>query len=75
MLNCVNLQVTYYILRGEPPPAALHPGVSKADIDDVSNFKMWIHPEADDAQDLGPMPNVHEQVSQQDFTLTVHFYL
>ena len=56
-------QVTYYILRGEPSPAALHPDkATRADIDDVSNIKMWIHGEVDEAQDLVPVPNVHEQV-------------
>jgi hypothetical protein len=36
----------------------------KADIDDVSNFKMWIYGEVDKSQDLVPRPNVHEQVSR-----------
>jgi hypothetical protein len=56
-------QVTYFILRGEPPPMALHPEKAlRADIDDVSNYKMWIYGEISDDQDLVPRPNVHEQV-------------
>jgi hypothetical protein len=42
---------------------ALHPEKAlRADIDDVSNYKMWIYGEVSDDQDLVPRPNVHEQV-------------
>jgi len=57
-------QVTYFILRGEPSVSALLPEEStKADIDDVSNYKMWIYGEVADEQDLVPLPTVHEQVT------------
>ncbi len=42
---------------------ALHPKKAlRADIDDVSNYKMWIYGEVSEDQDLIARPNVHEQV-------------
>lgn len=59
----LSIKVTYFILRGEPPPMALHPKKAlRADIDDVSNYKMWIYGEVSEDQDLIARPNVHEQV-------------
>ncbi len=50
-------------MRGEPSVSALLPKESKvANIDDVSDYKMWIYGEVADEQDLIPLPTVHEQV-------------
>lgn len=60
--------MTYFILRGEPSISALAPKESTtANIDDVSDFKMWIYGEVANEQDLIPLPSVHEQVKHKKF--------